>query len=1319
MSDPGQKTSAQPSPVSGRKRRLRRRVVFMVIWILLAQTSLLIYLTSRHGSEIVVGLANRFVYEAGGGPIVHANLELDLKNGGLWIRNLNLDFPQRGSIEVKSIFIRPQLFQFLYDRLILKEIVVDQPRVSWDLNSPRHGKSDSAAGEIPDLPIDLIIGRFDLRRGELVLRTGAEDPTMVEDVVFRSVYEGDEGYKLSLETGNGRLVFPGVSTPLNLLAAKGRWIDERFQLQALRVFVQGVEFNLAGEARGADKTAQARANFSLPLAKVSELFPQIPKLGGEVTVAASFYTVPGDVEASGEIRLRDGTIGDFKTESGDLKFRVNRKGAWLDGSVMHFADGDVILDKAELLFEPNLPIAIEATLDKVELARILDDVSPLHSKTMLQATGTARMAGALSPFKMEGGADLDVRNHQTYAVGYRLRKPEELIVATPQATVKVGLYADNERFQIRQGTASFGNTVVNVGVVDFGFDDIFHMEYTSEQFDFADVGPLVGLDLAGQGALSCTIHGPSGDPLITGFIDMEEFSIAGFPLGDLRANVWFRGADLKFTDTEIVKRASTYHADVNFDFASSPLALSVTFGTDGMRLDDFFEVINRRDSLGGVFDGRFAGTGVLYGPLGDFSGETRLVFPEFAAKGQSFEHARLQASLDHNAVKISTVEAWKGAARLWLEGRIADYRDVDVSVNSEGWRIADIDVLKSLFGEAKGDVILAGRATGTLDKPVLQVRMDWGEIELEGGRLGPSTLDAEATDKHFQLDAKLFDAKLNASAKFEFGPAGAVDVQARAAAFDPSPIVRRLVGLPLERGQVSGELRFKAPLADPTRSHGAATFSMFAGRLGGIDLAADKAIEATYDMGLFRVNPIRITGAGVNFTIRGDIDLDKRMNVLFQGESDWRFLTNFTDAFDLARGPLRFDLALEGEWEELKLTGEVAASQGQLKLRGHDELLTDVRGMLRFSGDRLQIDDAGFRYAGGNVGLSGGAKLAIGEKNLSDLDVRINVSRVAFRVQEGLVPLLSGQLLLRGEPWPLTVSGQLAVESLNYTRTIKWKKELLVDSLVEAVRPRKHRRDPEAKPHLLFDVGIDAADTIRVRNNLADARFTSDLRLAGNDLDVGLLGTLSAGQGQIIFERNEFDIQRFMVEFTDSKRLFARFDIAGETVVRYVDQDEEKEVRIVLQIRGDMDAPEILLSSDAGLSQTDLVSLLLLGIPASQVEGTGSVAPGLNALSDIYGVNDEIRDTFKLDEFRITSEYSTSRTTAQGTIVPRLVVGKEIADRVYLTFSSAIGDQETRTDQEFEVKYRLKNFTLSGTWNNDSVEPQGNFGADLKFHIDF
>ena len=37
--------------------------------------------------------------------------------------------------------------------------------------------------------------------------------------------------------------------------------------------------------------------------------------------------------------------------------------------------------------------------------------------------------------------------------------------------------------------------------------------------------------------------------------------------------------------------------------------------------------------------------------------------------------------------------------------------------------------------------------------------------------------------------------------------------------------------------------------------------------------------------------------------------------------------------------------------------------------------------------------------------------------------------------------------------------------------------------------------------------------------------------------------------------------------------------------------------------------------------------------------------------------------------------------------------------------------------QQFEVKYRLKHFTLSGEWDNNALQQYGNFGGDLKFHL--
>ncbi len=1303
------------------RRRLVVGIVFSAFLVCVAFTSILWSLTNRFGSEIAVGVANRLISKVGYGPIIRADVSLDIWDSSLTLSNVHLDFPQRGSVEADRLTVTLQPLQLFYNRLIIQRIDLLHPRVHWNLLAKRDVFNTKVGSSASDLAFDIIVKKIDLRRGEVLLESGGEDPSVLTDIRLSASYDkAGNDYPFVLESGSGRVATSDLNLPVNLFRVSGRGSERGVAVHSLKVFLPEMELEANGSLDGMNsKTGTFQANLNIPLEKVSEAIPSIPKLKGNAEVALSFDGGVDHPELKGTIKLADGWIETFRLEDIELAFDVNRMRAHLNGSVCHFAQGVVTLEQAELRFEEGYPIDIRAKLDNVELGHVLSNVTDLHSKVMQWQTGTAFMSGKLVPFKMQGRAKLDVRGHQVKDVGYRKWPKGMDIVGVNSAKVDVGLFVDDSCFEIQKGTAKFGNTVVDVNVVHFGFDSIFHMDYSSTQFDMSDLETLLELPVQGQGSLSCIIHGPSDDPTITAWVDMEDFGIADYRLGHTKMDVWYYDEVLKLSNATIRKGIkSVYHASMGFDFKREGPYTWVNAATENLDIQDLLDVIGRKDDLGGILEGRITGAGSLSGPLGRFSGEARLVLPEFTTHQQSFDTARADFRLEQNDLLIKKLELRKGSGLINVSGQIKDLDQLDLRFQSKRMSISDLDVLSFLFGDAaKGETEFSGSVRGTRANTIVQAQLLIDEMQIGKELFEPSEIHAEWTAQYLDLDAIFFNRKLKASALFSFDQHQQVQIEAKASDFRYGFLLSKLLDLTVEDGSVSGSLSGTIPLKHPEKTTGTVQIENVTGTYRSIPLKNKSRATLNLANGVFRLDPVDIIGKDISMEVRGDIDLNGNLDLIFNGESDWRQLVELNDLLENGQGPVSLSFNLGGQWENLQLSGQASFRRSTLKIKDVDPLY-NLRGTIQVNGDQLALDRVSFRYLGGTVSINGNVFASINDGSLKRTDLFLNLDKVAFRLGDGMIPLVSGQLALNGTPWPMSLSGNVTIDELNYTKSFNLTRTLFLDRVEDLIRPKKKRMLANQKPYLKYNIGIRGNRTIRIRNNLADIRLTADLRLVGTDVRTGLLNTLSADRGLIFFQRNEFDIVRFMIEFVEKDQVYPVWDILAETSVDYIDDDKEKLVNITLHVKGNLDEPEISLESDAGLTRDDIISLLLIGQPMSKLQEESSVATGLNALSDIYGVNDTIKSQFKLDEFRLTSEFDNANSTS-GIIVPKLVIGKEVADNIYLSFSTTIGEQETNGEQQFEIKYRLKYFTLSGAWDNNSVQAWGNFGADLKFHLDF
>ena len=935
-------------------------------------------------------------------------------------------------------------------------------------------------------------------------------------------------------------------------------------------------------------------------------------------------------------------------------------------------------------------------------------------------SGPVQMSGTLVPFKMEGGADLAIRKHTTTSAWYREHANQMEILSIPAARVKVGLYADTKCFEIRPGKAYVGNSVVDVQIVHFGFDGEMHMSYASEQVDLADVGVLLGMNVRGKGRIFCELHGPYSKQQLNAWVDLREAGINRFELGTLRSTIHWEGRDLSFSELHGSLGGGEYHGAVSFDFSKRPTGLAATLETGQMPLAALLEGLGLKAALGEQLSGTVAARAKLSGQFGDYSGELTARFPQFTSRAQRFDEAELALTLNHNRLDVQRAEARLGKARLKACGTLTNWRELEGHLDSEGFDISDLDFTAFALKDAKGALDLHGVLSGSLAVPVLEADARLAQLDTPQGPLGPSELHMVLTPEYFNLRTRLFDQALRFNASFRFGDEEHVDIEAQFADFPYSALPRQLWGWPIADGLISGKLALSGPYKQLTKAQGHAEIEQLTLVSGKRRFACESTARLTFGGGLLTLAPTDLNGEGVSFKAQGTLDTEGKLYLLAKGGGDLGVLTSLFEAIESANGAFDFDLTLGGNVKKPAAFAKLALSGATLHLAGSESSFENISGTLIYDVDRLQAPGLRFLYNGGEVALSGQAGFELSRTRLHDVDLRADLTRVSWPLDEGLAPVLSGRLTLSGNPWPLALGGSLQVDELRYLRSVRWQKKVLVDSVLNALKPRHKRTTKEETPRLAFNVALSAPGTIEMNNNLAALTAQAELTLVGNEQSPGLLGAISADRGVFFFERNPFELTRLNIEFANPQAITPRLDIAGETTVRYIDEEQEKDIRIRLEVKGGLDNLEVTLSSERGLGQNDLVSLLVFGQTADKLQSQGGVVTGINALGDIYGVNEQIRDQFKLDIFRFSTEVENTTSGTSAAIVPRIEIGKEITRNLTLTFKTTLATtQDNRADQRFEVKYRVKDFTISGQWDNHSFAPQGNFGADLTYNFDF
>jgi translocation and assembly module TamB len=167
--------------------------------------------------------------------------------------------------------------------------------------------------------------------------------------------------------------------------------------------------------------------------------------------------------------------------------------------------------------------------------------------------------GQLAFPHIEGQLRIDTHGFEVFDRAFNDPARKHMI-GVPKATVRARMVVQPNAFEFRDAVATFGRSQVLTPLVSIGFDnDLDIVVSNNTALDLADISPIVNIPMAGRSRLGVHLAGPSGDPLLTGTLAVDEFEFGGFPLGSIKsAQVRFRPLVVDFSDIKSTKGKSDY-----------------------------------------------------------------------------------------------------------------------------------------------------------------------------------------------------------------------------------------------------------------------------------------------------------------------------------------------------------------------------------------------------------------------------------------------------------------------------------------------------------------------------------------------------------------------------------------------------------------------------------------------------------------------------------------------------------------------------------------------------------------------------------------
>ena len=207
--------------------------------------------------------------------------------------------------------------------------------------------------------------------------------------------------------------------------------------------------------------------------------------------------------------------------------------------------------------------------------------------------------------------------------------------------------------------------------------------------------------------------------------------------------------------------------------------------------------------------------------------------------------------------------------------------------------------------------------------------------------------------------------------------------------------------------------------------------------------------------------------------------------------------------------------------------------------------------------------------------------------------------------------------------------------------------------------------------------------TMQIGN--VNATLGADIQIQKNvDAPIILRGTANTVRGFYEFQGRRFEVVRDgTVRFPGLQEINPNLDLAATRLI------PNSGVTAKIHITGTMRAPELQLTSDPPLDESDILSLVIFnrnvnelgtGERASLAETAGSIASGFIASP----LSRSVGKALDVDLFEITTSDPETGQTAGG-----VTLGKQVGDKAFIRYRQQFGQ---RSYTQFEVEYDLARF---------------------------
>lgn len=1290
------------------RRRWRRALGVLALG---AVAVVLLLRTDRAGELVCDELRTRLP-AAIGLEVAIARCEVDPLSASVRLREVTVTQPGAAAPLISAEEASVSLRALMPGSVSLQSVSVVRPRI--DVEVPEQATAAGPVGCPLDLLKRLQVGRLEVEDGTVRVRLPKGREARVDGLAVRAKL-GRRTAELELEVRGGVATFAGRTVTLGRTSVSLELDPGARELTVGRadVNVEGLTASVSGKVESlCDAAPQLAltAQVYVPLAALPRLGVPLPNAGGQVWSRVSVGgradapSVRAELQAS-QVAIAEFTPGDFSARLAWSGQRVV-----LDELRTRSGEGEIKVS-GEVQLTPGFPVRAKVETHDASLARVLERASIRGAWVDFPATVKGSVTGRLSPLALGGDFDFHLGRFLLASRAWDAPKAAGRDILTfPEGGGRFHFSVTPEgvAFEDADVWAGARHGTHATGLVRLFFDMHRGIEVRAfmDNGDLSEFGHISGLPWAGVGSARVTVLGPYADVVIDGQASLRDFKLAGYSLGVVQSNIRFLSDTLSFPGIVGQKGRSQYFGDVALVFQKDDLYTRASVQLPDGRVEDLVDLLIELSpvvaNVQGPLVGRVSAVAAVDSPASELTGVIALRLRDVEYYQRRLGASSLVLRFDHGGALVLEPALFEGPlGRLAASGRWDFAGPLDYSLALDSGSVAELLDPKGAQGMPVGGTFVAKAAVGgDTDKVLADGWTSSSDVSWRGRSLGPSHLEGKLVDRDFTVSGVVIpgvkgDLKGVARNEWPFDGTFAVDL-------DASPFLPATAGLTLA---VAGAVTAGGGLRNLDAVRAAAHLEKVSVARGEVTAANVSPVELALNAGAVDVRSLELKGPSTELRLQGTwgpatVDLKTR------GSVDLRLLQSFVSSVERTSGQLDFTAAFTGSVKAPALAGRAEVRDARFAVKGQDLQVRALSGTANFSESRVLLQDFQGFLNDGRLRARGDVRLE--HFSVKALELQADVEDVQVQVQPDVPATLTGSLLLSSRAeGQYTVAGALDVVKLRYTQPLQ------LESVLARVRGGRALPQDDARDEWLrFDVDLAFGNDVRIDNTLARARLLGKLKVAGTNVKPLLIGAVEAAEGaQASFRGNSYSVGRALLQFNG---LLPTFDLSAQTQVR--------EYLVTVKAFGRLDDPKVSFTSEPALSETDVVSLLTVGVTSrDKFASQSGVSLVGEALLSASGLDQQVQRFLqrnvglKDQQVRLNTTFNEATGTAEPSVTWE---SKVLFDNLKVGVTQPVTGRGTKAQAEYRFNQRV---SARAQWDNQTqnVQSYGNVGVDLRFRFEW